>query len=96
MSFEKLNLRDGRVLVIDSLEGQLQLQAFRRFLGTALHPQLEVTPPSFIPAIHHLAGRSSSRETFRKVSIRFWKVGCNLLPNLLRLWYFKLSIVMVL
>lgn len=43
VSFEKVKMRDGRTLVIDTLEGQVQLDAFRRFLGTALQPQLEVS-----------------------------------------------------
>ena len=42
MSFEKVKLREGRTLVIDTLEGQVQLNAFRNFLGTGLQTQLEV------------------------------------------------------
>lgn len=43
MVFEKLKLQNKQLLVIDSLEGQVQLNAFRRFLRTGLQPQLEVS-----------------------------------------------------
>lgn len=36
-------MRDGRVIVIDTMEGQIQLNAFREFLGTGLQVQLEVS-----------------------------------------------------
>lgn len=44
MSFERFKMRDGRVLVIDTMEGQIQLDAFRDFLGSGLQIQLEVRP----------------------------------------------------
>ena len=46
VSFDKLKLPDGRSLVIDSLEGQIQLNAFRAFLGPAFQSQLEVSAPA--------------------------------------------------
>ena len=45
MRFEKLKMRDGRTIVVDTLEGQVQLNAFRHFLGSGLQPQLEVLAP---------------------------------------------------
>lgn len=42
MSFERFKMRDGRVIVIDTMEGQIQLDAFRDFLGPGLQIQLEV------------------------------------------------------
>ena len=44
MSFERFKMRDGRVIVIDTMEGQIQLDAFRDFLGSGLQIQLEVRP----------------------------------------------------
>lgn len=41
MSFERFKMRDGRVIVIDTMEGQIQLDAFRDFLGPGLQIQLE-------------------------------------------------------
>ena len=43
LSFERFKMRDGRVIVIDTMEGQIQLDAFRDFLGSGLQIQLEVS-----------------------------------------------------
>lgn len=37
-------MRDGRTIVIDSLEGQVQLNAVRDFFGTGVQIQLEANP----------------------------------------------------
>ena len=57
MSFERFKMRDGRVIVIDTMEGQIQLNAFRDFLSTGLQVQLEViSPPSSISEWHSESG----------------------------------------
>ena len=49
LSFERFKMRDGRVIVINTMEGQVQLDAFRDFLGSALQVQLEASCSARLP-----------------------------------------------